>query len=257
MRQQMLTPRASRCIVNDMNDLPDSVDDMSTIERGLSPSVHRHLAALGKSLKTAGRDALTPQAVDSLALKVAREARRFSQEDKVQFITALYEHHNVHRACLATGISRRGALKVRARDPLFADAWHEALQSHVDDIEAHVMDMAKSSKAPLWAIFALKAQRPDIYGDRIKVDSTVETEVTVVLGGLAQGQDAVGSPSTYDSVDEDEGIRPRAALIPGSTAPGSNGDAVDVPRPSATPHTHSDKKEWSTVVDTVCEEENV
>lgn len=201
-----------------MNDLPDPIVPSTDEDEQLSPSVRRHLAALAKSMKTAERDALTPEGVDSLELRVSREARRFSHEDKVDFIAALYQHHNVHRACLATGISRRGALKVRARDPLFADAWYEALASHVDDIEDHVMTQAKTSKAPLWAIFALKAHRPDLYGDKLKVDQTQETEVTVVIGGAPKPQDAMGGPSAHDIASVEEGISPPGLHVPGSEA---------------------------------------
>lgn len=222
-----------------MNDLLDPSVDDSDDEPQLSGSVRRHLAALAKSLETAERDALTPQGVDSLAVKVANEARRFSHNDKVQFVQALYEHHNVHRACLATGISRRGALHVRGKDQLFADAWAEALQSHVDDIEDHLMAQAKTSKAPLWAIFALKAHRPDLYGDRIKVDQTLETEVTVILGGGVQRQDAVGSPSANDSAPQEERFSPRGALTPGREAQraGADGCTVDAAGPEPHPAT--------------------
>ena len=235
------------CAMKNLED-PDTL--ASADEPGLSTNVHRRLRSLEQSLVTAERDAITPQVADRLAVRVADEARRFSPEDKVAFVQALYEHHNVSRAALAVGISRRGALHVRGQDPLFADAWAEALHSHVDAIEDHVIAEAKTSKAPLWAIFALKAHLPDLYGDRIKVDQTVETECVVVLGNARQAQSAVGPPAAHDSDNQGERISPEQPITPGAQAGGTCPTAVDKKaQPAPTQGCAASLDDESTIVD--------
>lgn len=147
-------------------------------------------AALVRSKDAAERDAMIDAEAQRLvAAKVQQELAVFHDNEKATFIEHLEEHGNVHKACLATGVSRRTAITARQRDPLFADAWHQALEGHVDDIEEAMVTRAKdpSSACTVAGIFMLKARRRDQYGEQIQ--ATGEQHKVHVVVELSRRQD--------------------------------------------------------------------
>lgn len=178
-----------------------NIEGMSedTHDTELDSATHRRIKQIETSM-LAAQSKISGEAEDRLQVIVQAELSRFHIEEKTRFIQALFEHHNVHRACVTVGISRMAALKAQRKDPVFAAAWAEALNSHLDCIEDHVLEMAKHSKTPLWAIFALKSHRPDIYGDQVTVNTREEHSLHIHLHG----------------VDGDE-IKPRGEVVDAET----------------------------------------
>ena len=114
---------------------------------------------------------------------VSQQLQAFTTSEKDQFVAELIRHGNVHRACVACGVSRRTALTARDLDPVFANAWAEALQSHVDAVEQSVLEQARDNtqKAQILAIFYLKSQRRETYGEQVHHDVAVHHDVVVEL----------------------------------------------------------------------------
>jgi hypothetical protein len=84
------------------------------------------------------------------------------------FLAALEQSPNVSAACRAVGIGRRTAYDRRESDPEFARDWDDALQTAVDDLVGKTWKRADESDT--LAIFLLKCHRPQVYGDRSKVE---------------------------------------------------------------------------------------
>ena len=84
------------------------------------------------------------------------------------FLAALQQLPNVRAACQKSGVSRSEAYRLRAQDPPFAQAWHEALQDGIDVIEATMMARAMK-RDTVAGIFLLKNLRPEVYGENVNV----------------------------------------------------------------------------------------
>ena len=72
---------------------------------------------------------------------------------------------------------------MRSRDERFAAAWDASVEDAVDAIEARARQLALQGDARL-LMFFLQHLRPEVYGDRIKID--VESEARRIakeLGG--------------------------------------------------------------------------
>ena len=85
------------------------------------------------------------------------------------FLAALQQLPNVRAACQKSGVSRSEAYRLRAQDPTFAQAWHEALQDGIDVIEATLMARAMK-RDTVAGIFLLKNLRPEVYGENVNVN---------------------------------------------------------------------------------------
>lgn len=87
------------------------------------------------------------------------------------FITAVAQHGNVRQGCIAAQISRSNAYHRRETDPEFAAAWDEALENFSDLLEGVYTQRAieQSDRA---IEFLLKANRPEKYGDKSKLEIT-------------------------------------------------------------------------------------
>ena len=85
------------------------------------------------------------------------------------FLAALQQLPNVRAACQKSGVSRSEAYRLRAQDPTFAQAWHEALQDGIDVIEATMMARAMK-RDTVAGIFLLKNLRPEVYGENVNVN---------------------------------------------------------------------------------------
>ena len=150
--------------------------------------------------------ALDAKASQLLAAKVEKELNRFQDAEKVDFISALEQHGNVHKACTLCGISRASALQARHKDPLFADAWHAALESHIDDVEEAMLTRAKdpSSANTVAGIFVLKSRRRDQYAETLQVDHNVKGRVDFVVDLVNAPKGDVVDAEFVDSLGEAE-----------------------------------------------------
>lgn len=106
-----------------------------------------------------------------------------------RFLVALAEGPNVSAACRAVGIGRSTAYDHRRQDAEFARGWDDALDQGVDELVGECYRRARHGvERPVYqggakvgtvteysdtlAIFLLKSHRPEVYGDRSKVDVT-------------------------------------------------------------------------------------
>ena len=81
-----------------------------------------------------------------------------------RFLSKLAETCSVTEACLYVRRSRDTAYKHKARFPVFAAKWDEALEVGVEVLEATIRKRAldpKDKAGHLLAMFLLKAHRPD------------------------------------------------------------------------------------------------
>jgi hypothetical protein len=112
---------------------------------------------------------------------------------------------NVSRACAAIELTRTRAYEWRAADPLFAEAWDEAVEFGTDELEEEARRRAFSGvDEPVFyqgemcgevrkysdtlLIFLLKGRRPDKYRERVqidvnKLDSDIERELALIAAG--------------------------------------------------------------------------
>jgi hypothetical protein len=91
------------------------------------------------------------------------------------FLASLRKVPIIRAACQDAGITRAASYQCRERDPEFAADWdaayQEGIQGRTDVLEAALWQRAQA-KSDLLLIFALKALKPDVYGDRAKIDLT-------------------------------------------------------------------------------------
>lgn len=115
-----------------------------------------------------------------------RAASPSDGEWKPVFLAALRQVPIVRVACQEAGIVRAAAYQWRDKDPAFAKAWDQALEdgieNRVDVLEAALFSRAQK-KSDVLLIFALKSLKPEIYGDRTRVDLTHHVKIDDV--GLA------------------------------------------------------------------------
>lgn len=92
------------------------------------------------------------------------------------FIEHFAEHANVTQAAVYAGVDRHTVYQHRKNDAAFAEQWHDALEMAIETLEgamrSKAMTMADMPSVTA-GIFLLKAHRPTIYRDNIKVEHTV------------------------------------------------------------------------------------
>ena len=98
---------------------------------------------------------------------------------RAAFIAALRNSGNVRASCLAAGIARKTAYVWRDRWATFAAEWAEALEDSCDVLEAEARRRGMSVSDRL-LMFLLKAHRPEVFGDRAKLDITSAGEKLVI-----------------------------------------------------------------------------
>lgn len=87
---------------------------------------------------------------------------------KKRFIETLAAQGTVSHAAQAAGVSRNTAYRWRRDDLEFAEAWDEAHDKAVDEVESVLYQKALNGDT-IAMIFYLKAHRP-IYRDRLNID---------------------------------------------------------------------------------------
>lgn len=130
-----------------------------------------------------------------------RKKNRPTPNRKAAFLRVLSETGNVTRAARETGLSRSTAMRHRAKDPAFAEAWAEALDVGADALEAEARRRAvEGVERPVFGrvatgldgqvgvvreysdtllIFLLKGCRPEKYRERREISATTHGKITV------------------------------------------------------------------------------
>jgi hypothetical protein len=93
--------------------------------------------------------------------------KRVQPRWQAAFLMALRASPGIALACRQAKVDRRTAYRARERDPAFAQAWDDALESGLDDLEQAVFQRARDASDTL-AIFLLKCHRPERYSDKPK-----------------------------------------------------------------------------------------
>lgn len=131
-----------------------------------------------------------------------------TREWPANFLAALAEAPNVAAACQAAGVGRSTAYDHRRGSPEFAAAWEAALDAGTDALVGECYRRARhGAERPVYqggekvgsvteysdtlAIFLLKAHRPEVYGDRSKVDMTTAGKP------LEAGAAPITSPASF------------------------------------------------------------
>jgi len=85
-----------------------------------------------------------------------------------RFLAALRLAPNVQSACKAARVSRQTAYRHKAEDTEFRDAWQEAIDASLDELEATAFRKAKEGDAQL-ITWLLRCHRPQVYRERSEV----------------------------------------------------------------------------------------
>lgn len=121
---------------------------------------------------------------------------------KAAFIAELMKGTSITGAANVAGIGRRTAYQWRDADPVFSEAWDDAIEAGTDILEDEAHRRAHrgvtretsigsgprqkfveiTEYSDTLAIFLLKARRPDKYRDNVKVDHGGKLDVNVVAG---------------------------------------------------------------------------
>jgi AcrR family transcriptional regulator len=122
---------------------------------------------------------------------MSRTPARLAQRKKACFLEALARTGNVTASCESAGLPRETAYYWKSRDPVFSEAWDEALERGLDALEDEVMRRAKDGVAePVFyqgrvvgerrrysdhlATFILKSRRRHVWGEHQQVESDFE-----------------------------------------------------------------------------------
>lgn len=131
------------------------------------------------NLQTVEAEPLTAEVVPSSV------AFPLTAERKDVFLTTLITTGgNVSKACRLLNISRQRVFEWRETDKAFDLAWSEALEAGTENLEEIAYRRACTTSDTL-AIFLLKARRPNVYRENIKVESEVTVDVDRLAESLA------------------------------------------------------------------------
>ena len=86
---------------------------------------------------------------------------------KRDFLATLLETCNIAESCRRANVARKTAVAWRDVDAAFAEAWDEALEAGLDDLEQTARKRAHGG-SDLLLMFLLKAHRPDRYRESVK-----------------------------------------------------------------------------------------
>lgn len=107
------------------------------------------------------------------------------EERRGAFLEALAKYGVVKHACEASGMSRKTVYDWRSRDEEFAEQWREALESACDTLEEAARERAISRSDTL-IMFLLRAYRPQVFGERRRIDVTATHKLEISDGDLME-----------------------------------------------------------------------
>jgi hypothetical protein len=160
---------------------------------------------MSTNLQTVEPQAITPEIVESVT------AFPLSADRKELFFRSLIATGgHVGKACDLAKISRQRVLQWRSEDAAFARDYEEALEYGTENLEERLYSRALDTDTTA-AIFLLKARRPNVYRENIRVETeltenAVERFVTGFMDRLLEMREQKSLP-TSDSVTPDENTR--------------------------------------------------
>jgi hypothetical protein len=110
------------------------------------------------------------------------------------FLSIFRQTGIVALGCRAAGISRTQAYRERQQNPRFAGDWADAEEDATEVLEAEARRRAMSTSDTL-LIFLLKARRPSVYRETIRVDLRREAET------LAATMDGVSADELIEEAE--------------------------------------------------------
>ena len=131
----------------------------------------------------------------STSVKRTRQNQPITRAERTRFLEVLRQTFNVTRSAEAIGRTRAGLYMLRARDKEFKVAWEQVIEECLDNLEQVVYKEAQTGKTPLYTIFALKNRRPEVWGDKLKVEAENHSEIIVNLIPIAE------LPQERDSIE--------------------------------------------------------
>lgn len=110
-----------------------------------------------------------PNSLANLA-KGTELSRQEAKLNKEAFLTAYrLQWPNIGEAAKQAGIDRRQVLKWRETDKAFTDEMEAIKALKLDELESRIVEASKDRGYVHLALPVLKALRPDVWGDRSKV----------------------------------------------------------------------------------------
>lgn len=104
---------------------------------------------------------------------------------KEPFLRALANGHSVSSACKLAGVSRASAYRARQRSTHFAAQWVDALEQGADMLEDAAFERALNGSDTL-LMFLLRAKRPAVYRESVRMEHDVGKELLDALNRAAQ-----------------------------------------------------------------------
>jgi hypothetical protein len=135
---------------------------------------------------------------DTNGQPVTQVAPLRAREWKPRFLEALRENPAVNPACRYAGISRTHAYRERQKSPAFAEAWDEAQQAALDELEHDVFKRAKVDSDVL-AVFLLKAHRGNVYREITRTEVTGADGGAVLLAAVVNERDRLADLITEET----------------------------------------------------------
>ena len=130
---------------------------------------------------------------------------------KERFLVFLKEHGSVRYACQCAKVSRSAIMAHRKKDPVFAQAWVDALDDAADYLEESMYERA-CDRDTVAGIFLLKGMRPEKYRERTHVTTVEEKAIDEAIEAEFR---------LLNEEAQDAEFEPASKALP---APGHNGN---------------------------------
>lgn len=98
---------------------------------------------------------------------------------QTRFLTSLRKVPCVKSACASANVSRQTAYRTRATDATFAEAWRDALDASVDELEARAFKLALEGDSRL-VEFMLKSHRPAVYRETTRTEIGIAAKIVLL-----------------------------------------------------------------------------
>ena len=90
-------------------------------------------------------------------------------------------------ACQRSKVSRQTAYRTRSENQVFAEAWNDALQSALDELEGVCFSLARRGNEQLLT-WLLRCHRPSIYRDTQRTEHALLGKI-LILPAKAEGDE--------------------------------------------------------------------
>lgn len=154
------------------------------------------------------------------------------------FLAALSEVPNVTAAARAAGITRRAAYKRREHDLEFAQAWRDALEASTDALIGKSYQRAMAGEcSDTLVIFLLKTHRPEVYGDRTRMElsgsvRTIPPSLDEAVNRIyGMGDEELAQYNEIHGLSDEELLRRAQGVIEEGYSPNGRPETTEEPTP--------------------------